>query len=150
MLFWWLVAGLLAGEFLLLSILLLPLPAFLINAIVLLLDRINKPLYVVLAVMCWVLFDSTMEMQKYAIKPPETTLNPASTEQLFHKNKWRSERNFYMVAFTWTLLVILLRCHALARRTLNLQNERDELLALRKANQDPKATPAKPETKKSQ
>jgi len=56
MLFWWMVAGLLVGEIVLLFLLLLPMPAFFTKAVVNLLDLINKPLYVCLAVMCWVLF----------------------------------------------------------------------------------------------
>jgi len=50
-----------------------------------------------------------MEMQKYSLKPVDNTANAVHTDTLYHKNKWRAERNFYLAAFTWTLLVILLR-----------------------------------------
>ena len=53
--------------------------------------------------------DGTMEMQKYSLKPVDNTANAVHTDTLYHKNKWRAERNFYLAAFTWTLLVILLR-----------------------------------------
>jgi len=140
MLFWWMVAGLLVGEIILLFILLLPLPAILQRAIIGLLDKINKPLYVILAVMCWVLFDSTMEMQKYGNKPMDNTAAALNTENLYHRSKWRAERNFYLAAFTFTLLLILLRCHAMSRKLLDVESERDELLKLRSVNQETKKT----------
>jgi len=136
MLFWWMVAGLLVGEIVLLFLLMLPMPSLFTRGVVSLLDLINKPLYVCLAVMCWVLFDGTMEMQKYSVKPVDNSATAMHTENLYHKNKWRAERNFYLAAFTWTLLVILLRCHAQAKRNLDLEKERDELRAVHNANKE--------------
>jgi hypothetical protein len=56
MMFWWLVVGVLVVATILLTMLLAPLPSALHAAVVGLIDKIQRPLWVVLSVMAWVLF----------------------------------------------------------------------------------------------
>eukprot|EP00005_Dracoamoeba_jomungandri_P013359 CAMPEP_0174269264 /NCGR_PEP_ID=MMETSP0439-20130205/40412_1 /TAXON_ID=0 /ORGANISM="Stereomyxa ramosa, Strain Chinc5" /LENGTH=82 /DNA_ID=CAMNT_0015357945 /DNA_START=260 /DNA_END=508 /DNA_ORIENTATION=+ len=68
-----------------------------------------------------------MEMKKREIRTADPTEMGLNQDLLYHNRKWRAERNFYLVAFTWTLLVILLRCHAQARKNLKLYDDYVEL-----------------------
>ncbi len=54
--FWWMIVGLLVLEIILLALLLVPLPLILTRTVVDLLDKVQKPMWVVLVIMCWVLF----------------------------------------------------------------------------------------------
>jgi hypothetical protein len=56
-------------------------------------------------------------MRKYSEEPTQPSMTGPI---LAHNNKWRAERNFYLSGFTWTLLLIVLRCHYLARSKLEL------------------------------
>ena len=56
MMFWWLVVGVLVVATILLAMLLAPMPSALHAAVVGLIDKIQRPLWVVLSVMAWVLF----------------------------------------------------------------------------------------------
>jgi len=56
MLFWWLVVGILVAAASLLGLLLIPLPARLHRAVIEVIERLKKPLWIVLAGMVWVFF----------------------------------------------------------------------------------------------
>ena len=47
--------------------------------------------------------------QFYLRDVPTNAMRGGIIENVYFRNKWRAERNFYLAAFTWTLLVILLR-----------------------------------------
>jgi hypothetical protein len=55
MFFWWLVVGILVASIVLLTLLLAPLPTFLVSAAVQLLNYIQRPLWLVLVLISWVL-----------------------------------------------------------------------------------------------
>jgi len=97
------------------------------------LDKLQKPLYVVLIGASWILFDATLEMNKHQAMPPMPPMGGGGggAVHLQNSQKWRSERNFYMCAYCWTLLLILLRCHSIAHKRLALLRERDQLVKSR-------------------
>jgi len=155
MFFWWLVVGLIVATLILLVLLLAPFPMFLHIIIVDFLDKLQKPLYVVLIGASWILFggssllsldpipshpkkkkkwpDATLEMNKHQAMPPMPPMGGGGggAVHLQNSQKWRSERNFYMCAYCWTLLLILLRCHSIAHKRLALLRERDQLVKSR-------------------
>jgi len=134
MLFWWLVVGILVAAASLLGLLLIPLPARLHRAVIEVIERLKKPLWIVLAGMVWVFFDSTIDMRKYHEKPiPDNAFD----KMLMYQNKWRSERNFYLVAFAFTLLLILVRMQSVAYAGHQLEEETRHLRALRNINDGP-------------
>jgi hypothetical protein len=55
MFFWWLVVGVLVASIALLTLLLAPLPTFLASGAVQLINAIQRPLWVVLSLVSWVL-----------------------------------------------------------------------------------------------
>jgi hypothetical protein len=151
MMFWWLVVGVLVVATILLTMLLAPLPSALHAAVVGLIDKIQRPLWVVLSVMAWVLFDTTMEMRSYQEHPPQDqSLNLVA----YHNKKWRAERNFYMVAFAFTLLLVLVRLQSVAHDEAALREENRHLRDLQRVNRPSTtaatAATAKTETKKAQ
>jgi len=148
--FWWLVVGVLVVATILLAMLLAPMPSALHAAVVGLIDKIQRPLWVVLSVMAWVLFDTTMEMRSYQEHPPQ---DQALNMVAYHNKKWRAERNFYMVAFAFTLLLVLVRLQSVAHDEAALREENRNLRDLQRINRPSTtapAAPAKTETKKAQ
>jgi len=143
MFFWWLVVGLLVAEVVMLCLLLAPLPRVLHAACVHLIARLQKPLWIVAALMSWVMLDSTMEMRNHQKEAPPGELHG---QLMFLNKKWRAERNFYLTAFTFTLLLLLVRLQWVAKGQLTLLEENDQLRALRRVNQE--GPSSKPDTKK--
>jgi hypothetical protein len=77
MLTWWLVVGVLVAAAILLTLLLAPLPSALHMAVVRLIDRIQKALWIVLAVMAWVLFGTCPQSDvRDLLAPKRTTAAP--------------------------------------------------------------------------
>jgi len=146
MLSWMLVVGVLVVAALLLLLLLAPMPDALHRSVVGLIDRLQKPLWIVLSVMAWVLFDSTMNMRQYQGNHPRH--NSPQTEILHFNKKWRAERNFYLTAFAFTLVLVLLRLQGLAHAENALRDENRRLRDLQRVNQASTTTPKKPGTKK--
>merc|ERR1712087_590124 len=71
-------------------------------------------------------------MRRHQIKPLTQDTSGglgAQNDIMFHNRKWRSERNFYMVAFTWTLMIILLRCQHHLRQAVSMKERIDQLEA---------------------
>jgi len=139
--------GLLVAEVVMLCLLLAPLPRILHAACVRLIDRLQKPLWTIAALMSWVMLDATMEMRNHQNDSPSSEVHG---QLMFLNKKWRAERNFYLTAFTFTLLLLLVRLQWMAHNQLTLLEENDHLRALRRVNQEDRGTTTKPGGKKTQ
>jgi len=126
---WLFVVILLIAEIILLSMLLLPLPLFLSNSVVTMLNKLQKPIWFILFILTVLLANSWFDMNKAegTFKDELNTVDNVGKEILLLNKKWRAERNFYLTAYTWTILVVLLRCHALISSTIKLQSDLTEL-----------------------
>eukprot|EP01089_Gocevia_fonbrunei_P022883 TRINITY_DN941_c0_g1_i1.p1 TRINITY_DN941_c0_g1~~TRINITY_DN941_c0_g1_i1.p1 ORF type:complete len:149 (-),score=20.66 TRINITY_DN941_c0_g1_i1:64-510(-) len=131
---WLLVVFILIANIILLGILLLPMPVAISRAVVHLISTIKKPLWVLLLVLTAVLASSWMDMSKaeQPFRADNEEVGTVQKEIYMHNKKWRSERNFYLVAYTWTLLVILLRCHGIINDNIDLKSENNALVTARK------------------
>jgi len=125
---WAIVVVCLIAEILLLSILLLPMPLFLSNNVVSILNKLQKALWLLLLVLSALLASSWFDMTKAEVSlDSDTGVNNVGKDILLHNKKWRAERNFYLVAYTWTLLAILLRCHSIMSKSIKLESDLKEL-----------------------
>jgi hypothetical protein len=75
--------------------------------------------------------DAALEVRKHSGVSDSHYAERAGLPMMTHNIKWRAERNFYLAGFTWTLLLIVLRCHYLARSKLELIAENRRLRAER-------------------
>eukprot|EP01116_Phalansterium_solitarium_P014246 TRINITY_DN3182_c0_g1_i1.p2 TRINITY_DN3182_c0_g1~~TRINITY_DN3182_c0_g1_i1.p2 ORF type:complete len:152 (-),score=42.09 TRINITY_DN3182_c0_g1_i1:1171-1626(-) len=115
--FFYIIYVLLVAEISLLALLLLPLPAFLQRNLVSLTSKLRFPARVVLALLTYLCWDAINDMFKHQqavhgrVNDTGKMYSAAQLDMQIHLlgNKFRSERNFYLVAFTWSILVVIMR-----------------------------------------
>eukprot|EP01088_Endostelium_zonatum_P004823 TRINITY_DN16172_c0_g1_i1.p1 TRINITY_DN16172_c0_g1~~TRINITY_DN16172_c0_g1_i1.p1 ORF type:complete len:175 (+),score=46.23 TRINITY_DN16172_c0_g1_i1:109-633(+) len=131
---WIVVVIILVAEITLLAILLLPMPLFLLNAIISMMNKLQKPLWLILLVLTALLASSWFDMEKTnATLEKDQNANSATSlgaDVMLHNKKWRAERNFYLVAYTWTLMAILLRAHSVLAKSVKLESDLNQMVAI--------------------
>jgi hypothetical protein len=122
---YYLVLFLLIIEVFILSILLLPLPDYIINTILRILQKIRYPIRIIFVSLLFFTIDQGMEMKAEETKDNKVSETPGSFNiQISQKTKkFRSERNFYLVSFTFCLLLIILRLEVILRKSLEMKEE---------------------------
>eukprot|EP01114_Cavostelium_apophysatum_P002279 TRINITY_DN12012_c0_g1_i1.p1 TRINITY_DN12012_c0_g1~~TRINITY_DN12012_c0_g1_i1.p1 ORF type:complete len:135 (+),score=21.42 TRINITY_DN12012_c0_g1_i1:134-538(+) len=121
---YYLVFGLLVIEFIVLTLLLIPLPEAILNLIINMMDKFKIPLRITLAVLLFFTVDQTLEMRREEERHTDMPTNASLDKDTFAKSrKFRAERNFYLCAFTFSLFVITLRVQSILRRMKGYQKE---------------------------
>eukprot|EP01087_Luapelamoeba_hula_P023219 TRINITY_DN84_c0_g1_i1.p2 TRINITY_DN84_c0_g1~~TRINITY_DN84_c0_g1_i1.p2 ORF type:complete len:160 (+),score=29.28 TRINITY_DN84_c0_g1_i1:227-706(+) len=131
MFLWWFTSGLLVVLLTLVALVLFPQPNGVRSHILLYIEVLKKFFYLVLLGLTWQLFDATLELQRYSLmQTPGATgpgmggiadAAPGSGQLTFLNHKARADCNFYMTAFAWTMLVVLLRVHWLSKRLVEAE-----------------------------
>jgi len=118
----------LVAEVVLLALLLLPLPRFMSQLVLNILRTTRIPFLIILTALMFFSFDQTMEMfraeEKVAALPANAALDKDYSVRIA---KFRTERNFYLCAFTTILLIILLRVQMIVEHKHALRREVEEL-----------------------
>eukprot|EP01088_Endostelium_zonatum_P001176 TRINITY_DN1146_c0_g1_i1.p1 TRINITY_DN1146_c0_g1~~TRINITY_DN1146_c0_g1_i1.p1 ORF type:complete len:197 (-),score=47.57 TRINITY_DN1146_c0_g1_i1:65-655(-) len=140
---WTLITVVLVAQLILLAILLLPMPDILKNSVISVLNKLQKPMYLLLIILTALVGTTTVDMwreernyQELHAATIEGTTAPGldiGKSMLLHNLKWRAERNFNLVAFAWALTAVLLRCHAVLSRELKLTADLNQLIIVHKA-----------------
>jgi len=104
--------------------LLFPLPYFVVGAILNIMFNLRHMFRFTIVVLLFYTVDQTLEMRRREAKQAELPSSvDMNKENFYWKEKFRTERNFYLCAFTFTLLVILLRLETIVRRLREVQSQ---------------------------
>jgi len=119
----YIIFGVLVLELFFLAILLLPLPPVVRTPFIFMIDHYSKALYILLVILAYFVFDFSFTMRHHQEKY-DNRLPAQHADNTFLVTKFRSERNFYLVAFTFTCLIILFRVHSLSKELRDLQESK--------------------------
>eukprot|EP01098_Paradermamoeba_levis_P009418 TRINITY_DN3917_c0_g1_i1.p2 TRINITY_DN3917_c0_g1~~TRINITY_DN3917_c0_g1_i1.p2 ORF type:complete len:135 (+),score=47.92 TRINITY_DN3917_c0_g1_i1:80-484(+) len=95
-------------QLLLIAILLLPFPARLQKLISHLIHTQRRPLYFATVILLGIVAEATLEMSQAEQKWDSERGKGFATDEHLKLNKFRAERNFYLKAFSFTLMLIVL------------------------------------------
>jgi len=121
---YYIVFVLLVLEITFLVSLLFPLPSFIVSGILSIMLKLRHMIRFTAVVLLFFTVDQTIEMRKEEERQtdlPKTV--EMSKDSYYRTRKFRAERNFYLCAFTFSLLVILLRLEVITRNLREVQNQ---------------------------
>jgi len=119
---YYIVFFLLVVEFIFLICLLAPLPSFVIERVLSLLTKLKGFVYFTAVALLFFTVDQTLEMRKEEERQTQLPSTVTMDKESFYlTRKFRAERNFYLCAFTFTLLMVVLRLQHIIRHTKEIE-----------------------------
>jgi len=115
------------------------------------LQEIQFPLKILLAILSYFVFDSFADMRKYQISTPSPN-DVSMMERLnVYKSRFLAERNFYLFSFTLALFLIIMRVQRMLQNYNKLklrskQREKEFFDATAKLSAQPYHHPNEPDT----
>jgi len=121
---YYVVFVLLVVESIFLICLLFPLPSFVQTFVLSVLNKLRHFVRFIAVAMLFFTIDQTLEMRREEQRKDELPRQvEMSKENFYQVRRFRAERNFYLCAFTFSLLIILLRLESITRKLRECQQQ---------------------------